>query len=149
MIKRARHLFFICFFMALLFAFPSMAQQKDSSKQAKTKADTSHPTKIFEANHELPEPPGGTEAFYVYLSKHIKMPKEAVDANAQGTVYITMVVTKKGRIKDVKVKNDPVGYGCAEEAMRVLKKMPRWKPAKMNGVPVAVRYTVPVTFKLD
>jgi len=141
-------LFSIAFITSLLFASPSMAQQKDSAQQAKSQADTAHPTKNFKAIDELPEPPGGTEAFYKYLSKHIKMPKKAINAYVQGTVYISMVVSKDGSITDVTVKQDTVGYGCAEEAVRVIKSMPKWRPGIHDGIPVSVRYTVPVEFKL-
>jgi len=122
-------------------------QQKDSAQPVKTvPEDSVNPEKIYEGVDEWPEPPGGTEAFYAYLSKHIKMPKKAVVANAQGIIYINIVISKDGSITDVKVRKDPVGYGCAEEAIRVLKKMPRWKPGKLKGVIVAVRYSVPIKF---
>ena len=60
-----------------------------------------------------------------------------------------LVVSKDGKVTDVKVKKDPVGYGCAEEEVRVIKKMPKWKPGKMNGLLVSVRYSVPVKFTIS
>jgi len=105
-------------------------------------------TSISPTHDETPIPPGGEAGYYKYLAEHIHMPEEAIDAGVQGTVYISIVVGKDGTLSDVKVKKDPVGHGCAEEAIRVIKDMPKWTPGKMNGMPVSVRYSIPVKFVL-
>ncbi len=111
--------------------------QRDSAKKLE---------QIYENADEMPQPPGGTEGLMKYLQKNLKMPKEAAKAGVNGTVYKSIIVNKKGKIENVMIKRDPCGHGCAEEAMRVIKKMPRWKPGKMYGKPVNVRYIIPVKF---
>jgi protein TonB len=107
------------------------------------------PEEIIETGFdENPEPPGGAAGYAKYLAEHIKYPARAIDAGVQGTVYISLVVDKTGNVSDVKIKSDRVGYGCGEEAVNVISKMPPWKPGKMGGKPVKVRYTIPVKFLL-
>ncbi len=107
---------------------------------------TKKPLLIFESIDNNPEPPGGIEGYLKYLHENIIMPKDAVDAGVNGTVYLSVVVQKDGSITDVKIKKDTAGHGCAEEAMRVIKNMPKWRPGTMKGQPVAVRFTIPVKF---
>ena len=95
-----------------------------------------------------PTPPGGQEGYLIYLQHHIRYPQAAVNANAQGTVYVNIVVGKNGKLSDVHIEKDNAHYGCGEEAVRVIKKMRRWKPGMMNGVAVKVRYIIPVKFTL-
>lgn len=64
-----------------------------------------------------------------------------------GTVYVQFVVEKDGSISDVKVLRG-IGGGCDEEAVRVVKSMPKWKPGKQRGQPVRVYYTLPIDFKI-
>jgi|SRR6185437_2361084 len=106
------------------------------------------PDIIYNTYDERPEFPGGDGAFIKYLETHIRYPQQAVDAGAQGTVYISMVVSKDGTLSDIQVIKDNVHYGCGDEAIRVIKGMPPWKPGKMNGVAVKVRYQLPVRFTL-
>jgi len=95
-----------------------------------------------------PVPPGGAEGYNIFLAKNIKYPQSAVDAGASGTVWISIVVDKDGTLTDIHVVKDGAGFGCAEEAVRVIKEMPPWKPGTMNGAPVKVQYTIPVKFVL-
>lgn len=82
-----------------------------------------------------------------YLSKAIKYPTIAIEHEIQGKVYCEFVVNKDGSIVDVKIVKG-IDRSLDEEAMRVIKSMPSWKPGKVNGKPVRVRYTLPVNFKL-
>lgn len=95
----------------------------------------------------MPEFPGGETAMRDYLSKHIEYPVMARENGIQGKVYVGFVVDKEGIIKDVKVLKG-IGAGCDEEAKRVVSKMPKWTPGKMNGRNVNVKFTVPINFKL-
>ena len=83
-----------------------------------------------------------------YLSKNVRYPEEAQKAAKQGRVIATFVVEEDGSITNTKVVRsiDPL---LDAEALRVISSMPNWIPGKQNGKPVAVKYTVPVTFKLD
>ncbi|CAN5415105.1 energy transducer TonB [soil metagenome] len=104
--------------------------------------------KIFTYVEEMPTFPGGEAEFYGYLKKNIKYPPMARENGIQGKVYISFVVDKDGNIKDVKMARG-IGGGCDEEALRVIRNMPSWKPGKQNGRSVAVSYTVPVNFTLQ
>jgi protein TonB len=96
---------------------------------------------------QMPEFPGGDEELLRYLAQNIHYPKRAVDGNTEGRVLLGFVVNKEGEIDDVKVIRS-IGDGCDEEAVRVIHKMPKWKPGKNNGRLVNVFYNLPVTFQL-
>ncbi len=106
------------------------------------------PETIYTTYDEPPVPPGGADGYKKFLEEHIHFPQQAVDAGASGTVYVSIVVSKDGTLSDVHVEKDNVHYGCGDEAVRVIKTMPPWKPGKMNGVAVKVRYVIPVKFTL-
>ena len=103
---------------------------------------------IFSVCEEMPEFPGGTEKFMEYLSGNIKYPEAAKDKNISGRVFIQFVIEKDGSVTNVKVMRG-IGGGCDEEAVRVVKAMPKWKPGKQKGKPVRVSYILPIVFKLD
>jgi len=103
--------------------------------------------KIFNAVEISPIFPGGEEAFGKFLRDHIRYPAVAKENNTQGRVFIQFVVERDGSLTDLKILRDP-GSGLGEEAMRVLKISPHWRPGIQNGKPVRVQYTVPVNFSL-
>lgn len=96
----------------------------------------------------LPEFPGGEIAFRKYLNKAIRYPPVASENNISGKVILGFVVEKDGRITDIKVLRG-IGGGCDEEAVRVLKQAPAWKPGIQNGRPVRVTFTLPIFFQLS
>jgi protein TonB len=98
---------------------------------------------------QLPEYVGGEQALKRYLKTHLKYPPLAVDVGASGTVYIKMVISKKGEVTQIGVIRDEVGFGCAEVALRVIKSMPKWKPGMQGTVPVNVQMSIPVHFVLQ
>ncbi len=83
-----------------------------------------------------------------YLADHISYPENARSAGIQGRVIVTFVVNEDGAVVDLKVTHG-VGAGCDEEAMRVIKGMPKWKPGKLNGKAVRTIYNQPISFRLD
>ncbi|RYU95937.1 energy transducer TonB [Emticicia agri] len=91
---------------------------------------------------------GGTSELYKFLGKTLQYPSAAQRNNVGGRVYMSFVIEKDGSITDVKVVKG-VGFGLDEEATRVVKLMPKWIPGKQNGRNVRVRFTLPVTFKLE
>ena len=95
----------------------------------------------------MPGFPGGEEELFRFLGKNIKYPAMAKDAGIKGMVYVNFVVWIDGTIKDVKVLRG-IGGGCDEEAMRVVKSMPKWKPGKQRGKTVPVSYNLPIRFTL-
>lgn len=96
---------------------------------------------------QLPTPQGGQAGLSNYLQKNLRYPAEAQRAKIQGKVIVGFVVTDAGRIADVRV-NQSVGGGCDEEAVRVVKGMPDWTPGQLNGKPVNVQTSLPVSFTL-
>ncbi|GAB3924190.1 TonB family protein [Mucilaginibacter myungsuensis] len=91
--------------------------------------------------------PGGENAFYEYLSDHIKYPTLARQKNVQGKVFCTFIVETDGSITGIKVLRG-IGSGADEEAVRVLATMPKWEPGVQNGHVTRQRYTVPLSFNL-
>ncbi len=96
----------------------------------------------------MPEYPGGSEALSKYLSESIKYPEEAEEKGIEGKVILTFIVEKDGSISEIEVVN-PVNPLLDNEAVRVIKAMQGWTPGKQNGKTVRVKYTIPVTFKLQ
>lgn len=103
---------------------------------------------IFISVEKMPEFPGGETELYKYLNKNLKYPDIAKEQNLQGRVYITFVVEKDGSIANPKVARD-IGGGCGEEALRVVRNMPKWTPGKQRTQTVRVQYTLPVIFQLE
>lgn len=103
---------------------------------------------IFTVVEEMPEFPGGMAKLAEYLAKNIKYPQLARESGIQGRVFINFVVENDGSVTNVKVMRS-LGGGCDEEAVRVVKSMPKWKPGKQRGKPVRVSYNLPVNFKLQ
>lgn len=99
---------------------------------------------------EVAEFPGGAVELRKYLAEHIKYPQTAVEMGLEGKCYLTFVVSENGYISNVKVKKGVTDCKeCDEEAIRVVKSMPRWKPGKLNGKEVNSVFSLPVTFKLQ
>ena len=96
----------------------------------------------------MPEFEGGMSKMYKWLGKNLKYPDVASRNGIEGRVVISFIVEKNGRISDVKILKG-IGFGCDEEAERVIKAMPKWKAGMQNGSPVRVKYTLPLTFKIN
>ncbi|MBD2704904.1 TonB family protein [Spirosoma sp. BT702] len=129
--------------------------------EAITAPEASAPTvqeKVVEANpkpeetfilvEQQPEFPGGMDALRSFLSKNLNYPRAAASAGVSGRVYISFVVNTDGSLTDVHVLKG-VGFGCDEEALRVVNKMPTWRPGKQSGRTVRVKYNLPITFTLE
>ena len=104
--------------------------------------------KVFDVVEQMPQFSGGIEALLKYLAENVRYPKEAEEKSLQGRVIATFVVEKDGSISRAKVVKsvDPL---LDEEALRVVNSMPNWTPGQQNGEPVAVKYTIPISFKLQ
>ena len=99
----------------------------------------------------MPMFPGGQEEMYKYVYSELKYPVEAGKHKISGTVYTQFVVSEEGEIRDIKVIRGGLGYGCDEEAIRVIESMNedhRWIPGMHNGRPVPVTFTLPIKFFL-
>ncbi len=102
---------------------------------------------IFTIVEDQPEFPGGMQAFYQFVGKKIKYPSQARRMGIEGRVYVEFIVDKDGSVTNVRsVKG--IGAGCDEEAVRVMKTVPKFKPGKQRGRPVKVKMVMPIYFKL-
>ena len=102
---------------------------------------------VYQIVEEMPQYPGGETAMMDYVAKNVVYPQEARDKEISGRVFVSFIVEKDGSIGEVKVMRG-IGGGCDEEAVRVIKAMPKWKPGKQEGKPVRVSYMMPINFKL-
>ncbi len=103
---------------------------------------------IFTVVESMPSFPGGDKARIRFLNENIEYPTMARESGIQGRVYVTFVVERNGLVTDVKILRG-IGGGCDEEAIRVVKAMPRWIPGKQRGKPVRVQFTLPIKFTLQ
>lgn len=125
--------------LAILFTVntTAMAQNKKTSND-----------KVFEKVEVMPEFPGGEQAMMDFVAKNVVYPQEARDKEISGRVLVGFIVEKDGSISETEVVKG-IGGGCDEEAVRVVKAMPKWKPGKQKGKPVRVHFMLPLTFKLQ
>ena len=93
----------------------------------------------------MPEFPGGQEKLAAFLAATLQMPREAKRKKVTGTVFVSFIITPAGVVQEAQVLKG-IGYGCDEEALRVVKMMPDWKPGEQSGIPVPVRYSLPIRF---
>ena len=103
---------------------------------------------IFKIVEEMPSFPGGEAKLMEFVGKNIKYPQIARETGIQGRVFVNFVVEPDGSVSNVSVLRG-IGGGCDEEAMRVVKSMPKWKPGKQRGKAVRVQYMLPVNFRLQ
>ena len=89
--------------------------------------------------------PGGEEALYDFIKKNLQYPEAAREAHISGTVVVAFAIEKDGTISNVRILRD-LGYGCGDEAVRVVKMMPKWKPGKQDGVIVRSEFVLPIKF---
>ena len=128
------------------YVLPIFFKLDDSATTAK-KTDE----KIYDTPETMPEYPGGMEAIIKYMQENITVPEKYMDMDVKATyrVMVSFVVESDGSVTDVKtVKPEPSKQDLNDEAVRVVKGMPKWKPGTMDGKPVRVRYMLPVTYKL-
>ena len=102
---------------------------------------------IYTVIEVAPEFPGGVDSMYAFISRNIKYPEEALKNNVSGNVYVTFVVEKDGQITSTRLLRD-IGAGCGQEALRVVRSMPKWKPGTSQGKPKRVQFNLPLVFTL-
>ena len=124
---------------------------KSTTKTGEITAESSAPKKVFKGKvydlvDEMPSFPGGPAELMKWLSSHVQYP--AIESCIQGRVIVAFIVEPYGSISNAKLVRslDP---SIDQEALRVVRQMPKWIPGKQNGVAVRVKYNVPVIFKLQ
>lgn len=115
--------------------------------QAQTVTDTT----VYQLVEEMPQFPGGDDSLLNFIQHNIQydlLNKGVARPEIYGTVYINFIVEADGRISNVKTLRPMPFSAFNDEAMRIIKSMPHWKPGTVNGIPTRVQMNVPVTFKL-
>lgn len=107
-----------------------------------------YPDSVYINPEVRPQFTGGDKAFGAYLSKNIRYPQQALQRHISGRVFVNFVLNAQGRVQDAHVISGP-GNGLNDEALRLVWLMPAWEPARVNGVPVRVACTIPISFTSD
>ena len=123
-------------------------QEETPQKEDVPKASTSQNGEVYIVVEQMPEYPGGMSELMKYIARNIKYPADAVREKKQGRVIVQFTVGTDGYTSDFKVIHS-VSPSLDAEAKRVLANMPKWTPGMQRGKAVPVKYTVPVTFRLD
>lgn len=107
-----------------------------------------NPDEIFTVVEQQPEFAGGYDALASYLRNNMQYPKSARKMGVEGTVHVSFLVSKTGSISEVTVLRG-ISAECDKEAVRVVERMPAWKPGRQNGHAVHVRLVMPLKFRLN
>ena len=124
---------------------------KSTTKTGKITAESSGPKKVFTGKvydlvDEMPSFPGGPAELMKWLSSHVQYPAIAIDICIQGTVIVAFIVEPDGSVSNAKLVRS-VDPSIDQEALRVVRQMPKWNPGKRAGIPVRVRCCLPIKFK--
>lgn len=126
----------LCLALALISMNPAkVIAQSSTNEEVSTKAE------------KMPDFNGGSDAMFEFIAKNTKYPKEARENKVEGRVVLQFTVNTNGKISDIEVLKSP-DQQLEKEAIRVVKLMPKWKPAMQDGKPVALRMVLPFSFKL-
>lgn len=119
-----------------VFTFNSIAQNSESNEEPMDFAEND------------PQFPGGDDSMRIYIQENISYPEEARKLGEQGVVYVQFIVEKDGSLSNVKVVRG-VSESLDAESVRVVKSMPNWIPGEQDGKKVRVRFTLPISYRLD
>jgi TonB family protein len=133
------------FNIPILFNLNNGRLEPPTEKEAAAPPAEAVDSKVYSAVQVNPSFPGGEQDFARFLRENIRYPSEAKRKNVTGRAYIQFIVETDGSLTNFTVPRDP-GEGLGDEAVRVLKLSPKWKPGIQNGRPVRVQYTVPINF---
>ena len=134
--------------LLMLAAATSASAQVDNSIDNVFSEKDRDGNEAFDVVEQMPSFPGGVNALMAYLSSSMKYPPEAEKKGLQGRVILSFIVETDGSISNVEIKKS-IHPLLDAEAIRVVKAMPQWYPGKHKGQPVRVKYTLPLTFRLQ
>ena len=125
---------------------------KSTSKAGEITAESSDPKKVFTGKvydlvDEMPSFPGGLEELYKWIDSNVQYPAVAWENGIEGRVIVKFIVEKDGSLSDSTIIHS-VHPLVDREALRLVGQMPKWNPGKRAGIPVRVRYCLPIKFKL-
>ena len=121
---------------------------KPKHNEKKGNIEVERAEEVFQVVENMPEFPGGNTELMKFLAKNIKYPAEAQQKGEQGRVMVQFVVGKDGKLSDIEIMRS-ISPTLDAEAIRVIKAMPTWKPGTQRGQAVAVKYTIPISFRLQ
>ena len=126
---------------------------KSTTKTGKITAESSASKKVFTGKvydivEQMPSFPGGPAELMKWLSSHVQYPAIAIESCIQGRVIVAFIVEPDGSVSNAKLMRS-IDPSIDQEALRVVRQMPKWIPGKQNGAAVRVKYNVPVIFKLQ
>lgn len=132
----------------------SPTESADTSDVEDTSTPTNTPSEITPihtdyntSQDQIPSFPNGEVAMLRFIYDNIRYPTVALEKGIEGTVHISFIIEKNGQVTDIKAL-DNIGGGCAEEAVRIVRRMPNWNPGKIGGRPIRVQQTLPIKFEL-
>lgn len=130
--------------------YPEKVVEEDVEEVAEPESVTESfdEDEVFAFVEESAEFPGGVDSLHAFLEASIQYPELAMRYGIEGKVFVQFVVEKDGSISNIKVLRE-IGAGCSEEAVRVIKMMPKWQPAKVRGKAVRFHFILPVPFSLE
>jgi len=131
----------------IFFTQCSSSQQTSKTPMDKVTWDNELGDSVHIWAPEMPQFPGGPEALYEFVAKETHYPLLAKNQGVEGKIYVQFVVTKEGDVSLVRIAKG-IRYDCDLEAFRVVNLLPRWIPGKKDGIPVNVRISIPIVFKL-
>lgn len=134
-------------FLSLTLFLSVFAINAQTGKEVELGPDYSNTEEVFTIVEKMPEFPGRDTALNEFFVKNLQYPVFAKEQGIQGKVWISFVVDKDGTIGSIEVRR-AIGGGCDEEAVRVIKLMPKWIPGSQGGKPLKVKFTLPVRFTL-
>jgi len=102
---------------------------------------------VFQIVEDPAHPQGGYATFYAFISENLEYPRKALSLQISGKVYVKFIVDRDGSLSNIEVIRG-IGAGCDEEAVRVLKIAPKWKPGKQRGRAVRQQMVIPIHFKM-
>ena len=120
----------------------------NQKQEVLTQKPSANEQEICKMPEKQPQYPGGENARISFLRENIKYPEEAMKKGVSGKVFVSFVVELDGSITEVLVMRG-IGSGCDEEAVRVIKLMPKWTPGMVKGKEVRVKYVLPIKFTFD
>lgn len=133
------------FILPVNFRFNESMAKADSLTQKSQKVSEENP--VYDVVENMPSFPEGVNGLMQYLQTNIKYPQESMKKGIQGRVIVSFVIDVDGSVTDA-VTQKSVDPLLDSEALRVVRQMPKWTPGLNKGVPVKVKYTMPITFRL-
>lgn len=128
---------------------PVVEINNDLKKNIAIESLTTKDTTVLDRSEVMPSFPNGIKGLNKFLKENLRYPKEALKKKIEGNIIVRLLIDKDGSVKESVILKDNLGAGCAEEALRLVKKMPKWWPGKQNGKAVKVYYTLPISFTLS